>query len=318
MRLYMSGQQNILSEKSYLGTNITILTLLVFYTVLFIFFRSDVMDPESTAWDLLFIGTASIALILLITFIKSKKLKAILQVIFVLGFFSFFYEFGSRFQFILYHNWQDEKLLTLDLSLFGSEISLLMQSIVSPYLTEAMMFSYVFYIPLLVIVAIAAYREKSAEGLGKYLFILSAGYATCYIAFILFPIASQMYYLPYQYSVKLNGGLFTYFGELIRSKAHFPGGSLPSPHCMAATLMLYSLFKYNKNLFYLFLPVTLLLYVSTVYCRYHYIWDGIIAIALAFILIKAFPLLKKFFEMITLLKNSVMHPLSVSNSLSDQ
>lgn len=314
----MQRQRNLIFEKNYLGTNITILTLLAFYTVLFIFFRIDIKDSDSTAWDLLFIGTASISLIMLISFIRSKKLKAILQVVFVLGFFSFFYEISSRFQFILNHNWQDEKLLFIDQILFGTEISLLMQSIISPYLTEAMMFAYIFYFPLLVITAIIVYKAQSAKGLNNYLFMLSVGYAICYIGFIIFPIASQMYYLPYQYSVKLNGGLFTYMGELVRSKAHFPGGSLPSPHCIAATVMLYSLFKYNKNLFYLFLPVTFLLYVSTVYCRYHYIWDGVIAIALALILIKTFPLLKKIFEMITLLKNSVMHPLSVSNSLSDQ
>lgn len=314
----MISQQALMSEKSYSGTNITILTLLVFYSMLFIFFRNDILNADHTARDLLFIWAASIILIMLIAFIRSKKLQAILQVIFVLGFFSFFYELSSRFQFILYDNWQDEKLLSLDRSLFGSEISLLMQSIVSPYLTEAMMFAYVFYIPLLVIVAFIAYKEKSAEGLGNYLFILSVGYAICYIGFILFPVASQMYYVADQYRVALNGGMFTYFGELIRSKAHFPGGSLPSPHCMAATIMLSILFKYKRNLYYLFLPITLLLYVSTVYCRYHYIWDGVIAITLALILIRAFPLLNKFYEMISLFRNSIMHPLSVSNSLSDQ
>jgi hypothetical protein len=34
--------------------------------------------------------------------------------------------------------------------------------------------------------------------------------------------------------------------------------------------------------------------------------------------IKSIPLLKKFYEMLSLFRNSVMHPLSVSNSLSDQ
>lgn len=301
----------------YTGANLTVMSLMGFFSLLFVLSEDKIADSDNIALSLFILGIVSVSIIVLSANIRKPINKAFIQSIFIFGFFSFFYGFISDFQLIIHNQWQDNKLLAIDDSLFGSEVSVIMQSIVSPYLTEAMMFAYVFYLPLIIIVAIVAYRRGAAKGLGEYLFILSIGYAICYVGFILFPVASQMYYAPGQYNVVLEGGVFTYFGELMRSEAHFPGGNLPSPHCMAATIMLYILFKYNRNLFYLFLPVTVLLYISTVYCRYHYMWDGVIAIALAFMLIQIFPKFKKLIYMLLLLRESIMHPWCFSESLSD-
>ncbi|MFO7524517.1 MAG: phosphatase PAP2 family protein [Ignavibacteriaceae bacterium] len=313
----MEAQYDSNTTGHYTGANLTIISLIGLFALLFVFFKDKIANADNVAISLIILGIVSVSIIVLSAIIRKPINKAIIQSIFIFGFFSFFYEFISGFQLIIHNQWQDNKLLAIDESLFGSEVSLIMQSIVSPYLTEAMMFAYVFYLPLLIIVAIVAYRRGAAKGLGEYLFILSSGYAICYIGFILFPVASQMYYTPGQYNVALEGGVFTYLGELMRSEAHFPGGNLPSPHCMAATIMLYILFKHDRNLFYLFLPVTVLLYISTVYCRYHYMWDGVIAIALASMLIKIFPIFKKIIYMFLLFRDSIMHPWCITESLLD-
>lgn len=304
-------------RNKYLAANLVILSLVGIFTILFLVFSYRLDKPAETFKVLLITGLLSLIFIILINKIKSRVLKAVVQTGFVLTFFAFFFGITSDFQLLLFNEWQDNKLLALDKALFGSEASLVMQEIVTPYITEAMMFAYIIYIPLLAIVAFCAYKNGKEEGLAEYLIILSLAYSFCYIGFVLFPVASQMYFMPDKYSTALTGGYFTYLGELIRNQAHFPGGSLPSPHCAASTVMLFILFKYSRASFYLILPTVLILYVSTVYCRFHYLWDAVAGILLALLIIKIFPLFKIIIDMIMTLTRSIMHPVAISESLSE-
>lgn len=307
---------NSKSNLNYSGANAAILTTIILFSGILILLPQKFSEPAKIAVNLFTLGIISVIAIIAVNFTKRQNIKAIIQSIFVLGFFSVFYGVTSDYQ-IIFFNWQDEKLLALDKVLFGSEVSLLMQNVVCFYLTEAMMFAYVIYVPLFVLVAIVAYKNGSSKALGEYLFIVSLGFISCYIISFLFPVASQMYYKPNQYSVSLEGWLFTYFGELIRTENHFPGGSLPSPHCTASTIMLFVLFKNNRKLFWLMLPVVITIYISTVYGRYHYIWDGIAGILLALLLIKIFPFFKSIIDKIVIVYHSLINPISIFNSLSD-
>ena len=304
-------------NKYYLAANITIISLIAVFTSLLLLVPEKIPASKELLVKMIILATLSISFIAFLRFIKTKHLRAVLQTVFVVLFFGYFYGYSSDFQFIIHDNWQDDKVVALDNSLFGGEVSLLAEKIMTPYLTEVMMFSYIFYFPLLFLVAFIAYKSSSEKGLGEYLAVVSLGIAFCHLGFILFPVASQMYYLPNQYSVILQGGWFTYLGELVRSHAHYAGGSLPSPHCTIATVMILILYKNNRTAFYVILPIVLLLYASTVCCRYHYIWDGIIGIILGLFLVKAFPLFQKGLEMISLLCKCILHPVSFSQSLSD-
>ncbi len=301
----------------YLAANLTIISLLAVFASFLILVPEKIPASKDLAMKMIILATLSISFISSIRLIKTKQMRALLQTVFVVLFFGYFYGYSSDFQFIVHNKWQDDKIVALDKTLFGGEVSMLAEKIMTPYITEVMMFSYIFYFPLLFIVAFVAYKSTSEKGLGEYLSILSLGIAFCHFGFILFPVASQMYYLPEQYSVILQGGWFTYLGELIRSNAHFPGGSLPSPHCTIGTVMILILRKNNRTVFYIILPFVLLLYASTVCCRYHYIWDCIIGIILGYFLVKAFPFFQKALEMLSLFIKCILHPVSFSQSLSD-
>jgi membrane-associated phospholipid phosphatase len=180
-----------------------------------------------------------------------------------------------------------------------------------------MMFAYVFYIPLLVITAIVVYKSASEKGLAEYLFVLSLSYIFCYIGFMLFPVASQIYFMPDKYSIPLEGGLFTYFSELLRSNLHFAGGSLPSPHCTAATIILWASYKYNKKIFFVILPSVILLYISTIYGRFHYLMDSITGILTGCFAIIIYPFVNRTIDLVKTFFDCVLHPVSVINSLSE-
>ena len=302
----------------YSNVNILIVCVTVLYIFLAILFYNTISNFNGTFLQLFVLIIISVFVIRVINFVKGNIVKAVLQSSFVFIFFAYFFGVTSKFQLLLTHHWMDANLITFDKAVFGMELSLRLQSLVNPYLTEAMMFAYVFYIPLLLIAGFSAYKGTGSKGLSEYLFVLSLGYIFCYVGFTLFPVASQMYFMPEKYIVPLKGGLFTSLSELIRNHLHFKGGSLPSPHCAAATIILWACYKYNKKIFFVILPSIFLLYISTVYGRFHYCMDSAIGILTGYIAILIHPLIIKLIDLIKIFFNSILHPVSISNSLSEE
>jgi membrane-associated phospholipid phosphatase len=192
--------------------------------------------------------------------------------------YSFLFQAVGGYQHLIFSGWMDQMLISWEESIYGIELSLLMQHIVTPPLTEWMMFTYMIYVPLLPAVAFFCYRSAGADGATEYLLALATGYTVCYIGFILFPVASQLYYYPEQYTVPLEGGFFTWCGEWLRANGHYAGGSIPSPHCAAGTVMMLMLYRYNRAAWAATLPIVLTIYVAIVYARYHYVADGLAGI----------------------------------------
>lgn len=223
-----------------------------------------------------------------------------------LALLSFLFQAVEPMQHLLVEGWLDEPMIAFERSLLGFETSTAMQRFVHPVLTEWVMFSYVAYVPLLAIVALVCYRSKGREGLNDYLFHLTAVNILCGIGFILFPIASPMFHFPQEFTVPLHGWFFTACGEWMRANLHYPGGSLPSPHCAAGTIMMVMLYRYNKRWFIATAPIFGTIYVAIVYGRYHYIEDGIAGIIVALLVVRYSHRVIPFFEQAY---NAVTQPL---------
>lgn len=312
----MKNRSDISKPYFYTGVNIVILILLCIFSIMTVLFPGGFTNLKSITTELILIAFLSLIFMTIIRFVKHDTLRAVLQTIFYFTFFSFFYSFTANFQLLVF-DWKDAILIKSDTFFFGREVSLLMQNIVTPYLTEAMMFGYIMYFPLLIITALAVYVKTGGKGLNDYLFLLALGYGFCYVCFIFFPVAGMMNYSPHSYSVPLEGGLFTSLGELIRSKAHFPGGNFPSPHVTAGSIMLFVLFRYNRPVFYVVLPIIILLVISTVYCRYHYLCDGIAAMGAVFLIVKIAAFVKSRPGILSSLSISIINSPSISGSLTE-
>ena len=196
-------------------------------------------------------------------------------------------------QHILVPGWRDAELLALDTALFGGELSELVQGITHPVLTEWLMAAYVLYVPMLPLTAWLVRRYGGTAAMEKYLLHLVLVYLLCDVGFILYPVASQMYFGAAVYTVPLAGGYFTAAGEWMRSTLHFPGGSLPSPHCAAGAVMLAHLWRNKRSAGLICTPLLVSIFPATVYLRYHYVWDGLAGIALAGLVL--YPLLAETF-----------------------
>lgn len=215
----------------------------------------------------------------------SKRLenpwRVLLRISGVVWLTSFFFDAVSGVQWLLFSSWQDEALMRVERLITGTELSLQLEKLIHPAVTEWLMAAYVVYIPLLPLTAWLAYRAGGERAAYDYLLSLLIVNLLCDAGFVLYPIASQLFYDPDQYSVPLTGGLFTSMAEWVRANMHYPGGSFPSPHNAAGTVMFWTLWRWNRNWAAAMTPFLLSIPLATVYGRFHYVSDGIVGILLA-------------------------------------
>ena len=72
--------------------------------------------------------------------------------------------------------------------------------------------------------------------------------------------------------------------------------AFPSGHTAITVLTLYYAFKYNKSYAYILIPITILMVISTVYLRYHYVIDVIAGLLLVVFSIWSGPKLYKILQ----------------------
>ncbi|HTY37435.1 MAG TPA: phosphatase PAP2 family protein [Bacteroidota bacterium] len=222
---------------------------------------------------------------------EKKFLRVFLRVAAVTLTYAYLFGAVDKLQLIIHGHWLDDYVLDGEQYLFGVQPTLWLQHFTTPALTEWMMFAYVIYVPMYPVLCGIIYYRKGEVAMEDYFFTLGFTNILCDIGFILFPVAGPIATIGSLYTVPLKGYVFTFLGELMRSNLHYVGGTIPSPHCAAATIMWIMAYRYHRPSFYALTPVVLSLYVSTFYARYHYVTDAVVGVAVAFLALAVVPFL---------------------------
>ena len=210
------------------------------------------------------------------------------------------YLFGAvdKLQLIIHGQWLDDYVLDMEQYVFGVQPTLWLEDFISKPLTEWMMFSYVIYVPMYPVLCGIIYYLRGELAMEDYFFTLGFTNILCDLGFILFPVAGPLPHIGQLYTVPLDGYVWTWLGEAIRHNAHYIGGTIPSPHAAAATIMWVMAYRYYRPSFWILSPIVISLYVSTFYGRYHYVTDAVVGILVACLALAVAPLLMKVWERI--------------------
>lgn len=276
------GRRLIIGKLELQLTDALVLGALVFFSILAIVFSSIVEGWEMLVLKNVAVGVVFLGAVYATPRISHRFWKFFTRVAAIT--LSYAYLFGAvdKLQLIVHQEWMDYYILDLEQYVFGVQPTLWLEKYVTPWLTEWMMFSYVIYVPLYPVLCGIIYFKRGELPMEEYFFTLGLTNILCDIGFILFPVASPMYFIRDLYSVPLDGYLFTTLGELMRSQLHYAGGSIPSPHAAAATIMWIMAYRYHRPSFHVLTPIILSLYVSTFYGRYHYLTDAVVGVLVAF------------------------------------
>jgi membrane-associated phospholipid phosphatase len=271
---------------------------LILFTLSFFSLLALLFSPSVQGWWMLIIKNIGTAVVYLALVAASDKMtkkfpRFLLRVAAVTLAYAYLFGAVDKLQLILQGRWLDEYVMDAEQYIFGVQPTLWLQHITTPPLTEWMMFAYVVYVPMYPILCGIIYYLRGEVAMEDYFFTLGFANILCDLGFILFPVAGPMATIGTLYTVPLKGYVFTFFGELMRSNLHYVGGTIPSPHCAAATIMWMMAYRYHRPSFYILTPVIISLYVSTFYLRYHFVTDAVVGIIVAFLALLIVPFLIK-------------------------
>jgi membrane-associated phospholipid phosphatase len=149
-----------------------------------------------------------------------------------------------------------------------------MERWVVPWFTDVMSLAYLSYYFLPITLVVVLYGKNRVAEFNMSIFVLTFGYYLSFVGYILFPAIGPRFTLTHLQTVPLEGSLIT---DLVRdglnALEHNKRDCMPSGHTQIVLMTLFLAHRYERLLFYIFLPIICGLILSTVYLRYHYVVD---------------------------------------------
>lgn len=278
------------------ATDGIILATLLFFSLLALIFYSHVAGWWQLILKNIVVGIAYILFNQFSDKATKKFSRFFLRVTAVTLAYAYLFGAVDKLQLLIHGQWMDDYVLDFEQWVFNVQPTLWLEDYISKPLTEWLMFSYVIYVPMYPVLCGIIYYLRGEVAMEDYFFTLGFTNILCDIGFILFPVASPLYYIKQLYTVPLDGWVWTFLGECMRKYLHYAGGSIPSPHTAAATIMWMMAYRYHRPSFWILTPVVLSLYISTFYCRFHYVTDAVVGLIVAFLALAIAPMLMKLWD----------------------
>ncbi len=216
----------------------------------------------------------SILCLIIFYYITSKFKLKIARDWYLIFIVTFFYEETGYLNQMVFQGFWDKFIMNVEYTIFHCDIGkMLLSGFNHPVINEIMYFFYFSYYIIIPALAFMIYRHNSREEFHYFLFTLMFTYFFCYLLYIFIPIAG-----PFEYEqVKIKGFIFEHIIKFFYQHGELPGSAMPSSHvAIALTVLLFSK-KYNIK-FPVFIIIFIMLSISTVYLRYHYILDVVAGI----------------------------------------
>jgi membrane-associated phospholipid phosphatase len=203
-----------------------------------------------------------------------------IQIIYPLIMITFLYEAMNYQIFMIHGRPFDSQINSLEMSLFGADISFWLQPHMTIWRNEIMSLSYMSYYFLVPVSAYILVVHGKWNSLERMVLAASITYYISYLIFIFYPVLGPRIYLENIFYLPFDGPLFTPLVSKIVEKGGLFGGAMPSSHCAVALVAVIFLIREIKDAAIPLLSVLLLLCISTVYGRFHYATDVIVGLFL--------------------------------------
>jgi membrane-associated phospholipid phosphatase len=194
-------------------------------------------------------------------------------------FFLFCFEELAHLMTLVTPRWRDEMLLAFDQRLTGVTPTIWLEHLATPGRNEFMQFAYLTYFAYLVILGGILYYRKDWRGYWSVMTYSMAGYSIGYLIAMFFPVQSPWFSLAGAWHAPLSGGPFTATINFIEHYGRVRGAAFPSEHVAGSVAVLWGAWKHRRWLFWFMSPLVILMCVSTIWGRYHYIADIFAGIA---------------------------------------
>jgi len=204
----------------------------------------------------------------------------------------------------------DPLLINGDRAIFGTDPTVWLASYSTPILTEVLQIAYVSYYFIMLTVGIELYLQREQNKFSFTFFTIVLGFFLSYLGYLAFPAVGPRFTL--HHFEQLNSDLpgvwcteslrnFINAGESIPSDAVHAvllaqRDAFPSGHTEMTLLSMYLAYRYTLRSRFLLTVLGILLIISTVYLRYHYVVDVLGGIVFMLLTVFAAPRLFRWWE----------------------
>jgi membrane-associated phospholipid phosphatase len=202
-------------------------------------------------------------------------------------FFLFCFEELAYSMTLVTPHWQDAHLIAFDHWLTGVHPSIWLEQFVTPARNEFMQLVYFSYFTYLLIVAGILYVKREWRAYWSVMTYSMIGYMIGYFIALSFPVESPWFAMAGSWKGPLVGGPVTAMVNFMEHYGRVRGAAFPSEHVAGAVAALWGAWRFRRWLSWTMLPVFLLMCVSTIWGRYHYIADvfaGLVTGTLGFVI----------------------------------
>ncbi len=176
---------------------------------------------------------------------------------------------------------QDALLQKADAFLVGGNLSLKTMSLIHPMVTEVMYVCYMLFF-FYIIATLISYLKKAEALRTSFYSGLFTLYWIGFLFYTLIPAVGPCIDMMDTFKSPLDQGI--YFAKPIYDFIYQAGNRIdlfPSLHCGISGFCLFFDFQHNRRRFWRYLPLCILIWISTIYLRYHYFVDVIAGFSLA-------------------------------------
>lgn len=206
-------------------------------------------------------------------------------------FYTAFYRESGMLSRMFFSGFLDPLVIRWEQVIFGRQYSVLFMDAL-PWLPVSELFyaSYFSYYIMIAGIGLALFLQRRREEFFHAISVLSFLFYCCFLIYIFVPVIGprvffrevEGYALPAAiqqlattstYPEAVTRGFFYRVMAIIYDIFEAPGAALPSSHVAVATYTAWISFRYLRRVRWFHLAVVVLLCLSTVYCRYHYVVD---------------------------------------------
>lgn len=177
---------------------------------------------------------------------------------------------------------RDAWLVAADRAIFHVDPTVWLERFVWPPLTDLLLLSYATYYFFPIVVGVFLWKKDPAIA-RKFIFCLSFTFYLSYAGYFVVPAEGPRVSLAAEQSVHLEvTPVSRAISQKLNELEHTKDDAFPSGHTMVTVFCLLVAWREKRELFRAWLPIAILLIVSTIYCRFHYVVDVVAGLALAF------------------------------------
>lgn len=156
----------------------------------------------------------------------------------------------------------------------GTNLSVRLQPLIQPWLTEFFSFCYMLFFPYLLF-SLLYYFCGDVTLLKRFVIGLFTIYGIGFLGYSLVPAEGPYLFLADQFTKPLDGWWITKWNATIVALGSNKVDVFPSLHCAVSSFLLFFDRRHRPWRFKLYLVPAIGLWISTIYLRYHYLIDVI-------------------------------------------